>query len=178
VTLWFPNAGQATPERLEWKGSHLDVTFSPDGRFVVTAMQEPTLHGWRLADGNNMRMSGYPAKVRSMSWSADGHALATSGANHLVVWPFQGKDGPMGKGLRTFAFAARRVAIVACHPKKEVTAVGYEDGLALVVRMADGAEILARRPGGARVSALGWSQTGTALAFGTEDGEAGIIDLS
>jgi WD40 repeat protein len=178
LTLWFPNAVEATPERLEWKGSHLDLTFSPDGRFVVTAMQEPTLHGWRLADGNNMRMSGYPAKVRSMSWSADGHALVTSGANELVVWPFQGKDGPMGKGPRTFASAARRVAIVACHPKKEVTAVGYEDGLALVVRMADGAEILARRPGGAPVSALGWNQAGTALAFGTEDGEAGIIDLS
>jgi hypothetical protein len=86
VTLWFPNAA-APPERLEWKGSHLGVTFSPDGRFLVTAMQEPTLHGWRLADGNNMRMSGYPAKVRSLSWSADGHALATSGANELVVWP-------------------------------------------------------------------------------------------
>ena len=48
VTLWFPNAA-ATPEKLEWKGSHLSVAFSPDGKFVVTAMQEPTLHGWRLA---------------------------------------------------------------------------------------------------------------------------------
>src|SRR5581483_11062970 len=44
VTLWFPNA-QAAPEKLEWKGSHHDVAFSPDGRFLVTAMQEPTLHG-------------------------------------------------------------------------------------------------------------------------------------
>ena len=48
VTLWFPNAS-ATPEKLEWKGSHLSVAFSPDGKFLVTAMQEPTLHGWRLA---------------------------------------------------------------------------------------------------------------------------------
>src|SRR5215470_13564666 len=61
--LWFPNA-QAAPEKLEWKGSHLDVTFSPDGRFLVTAMQEPTLHGWRLVDSKHMRMSGYAAKVR------------------------------------------------------------------------------------------------------------------
>ena len=43
ATLWFPNAPDAKPDRLEWKGSHLDVTFSPDGRFSVTAMQEPTL---------------------------------------------------------------------------------------------------------------------------------------
>src|SRR6266540_882093 len=38
ATLWFPNAVDAKPEMLEWKGSHLDVTFSPDGRFLVTAM--------------------------------------------------------------------------------------------------------------------------------------------
>jgi WD40 repeat protein len=177
VTLWFPNAA-APPERLDWKGSHLDVTFSPDGRFLVTAMQEPTLHGWRLADGNHMRMSGYPAKVRSMSWSADGHALATSGANELVVWPFHGKDGPMGKEPRTLAPAAQRVAIAACHPKKEIAAAGYADGMVLLVRMQDGDELLARRPGGASISALAWNAAGTALAFGTEDGEAGVTDLS
>ncbi|HEY6024032.1 MAG TPA: WD40 repeat domain-containing protein, partial [Pseudolabrys sp.] len=49
ATLWFPNAS-AKPETLEWKGSHLGVTISPDGRFLITTMQEPTLHGWRIAD--------------------------------------------------------------------------------------------------------------------------------
>ena len=63
ASLWFPNTA-AGPEALEWKGSHLDATVSPDGRFVVTSMQENMLHGWRLADKKNMRMSGYPAKPR------------------------------------------------------------------------------------------------------------------
>src|SRR5438105_880060 len=58
ATLWFPNAA-AAPERVEWKGSHLAARFSPDGKFLVTAMQEPMLHAWRLADGRHMRMSGY-----------------------------------------------------------------------------------------------------------------------
>ena len=40
--------GGNQPQKLEWKGSHLAVTLSPDGRFVVTAMQESTLHGWRM----------------------------------------------------------------------------------------------------------------------------------
>ena len=96
VTLWFPNA-QAAPEMLEWKGSHLDVAFSPDGKFLVTAMQEPTLHGWRLVDAKHMRMSGYSARVRSFGWTAGGKWLATSGSEQLMLWPFQGKDGPMGK---------------------------------------------------------------------------------
>jgi WD40 repeat protein len=178
VTLWFPNAPQATPERLEWKGSHLVVMFSPDGRYLVTAMQEPTLHGWRLVDGKHMRMSGYSAKVRSMSWTAGGKALATSGSNQLIVWPFQGKEGPMGKEPRMLAPAEHRVSMVACHPDKDVTAVGYDDGLLLLVRMADGAEVLARRPGGGPVSALAWSGAGGVLAYGTEGGDAGVINLT
>lgn len=178
VTLWFPNAAEAKPERLEWKGSHLDVTFSPDGRYLVTAMQEPTLHGWRLVDGKHMRMSGYSAKVRSMAWAHDGKTLATSGAHQLIVWPFHGKDGPMGKEPHILAPAEHKVSMVACHPQKDVTAAGYEDGLMLLIRMSDGAEVLARRPAGSPVSALAWDATGTALAFGTEDGEAGVINLS
>ena len=76
VSLWFPNA-QAAPEQLEWKGSHHDVAFDPDGRFLVTAMQEPALHGWRVADAKHMRMTGYSARVRSFGWSASGKWLAT-----------------------------------------------------------------------------------------------------
>jgi WD40 repeat protein len=178
VTLWFPNAAGATPERLEWKGSHLGVTFSTDGRYLVTAMQEPSLHGWRVVDGKSMRMSGYSAKVRSFSWTADGKGLATSGANQLVIWPFHGKDGPMGKEPLALSPAAERITRVACHPRQGVVAAGYEDGMVLLVRLGDGAEILARRPGGSPISALAWSATGAALGFGTEHGDAGVIDLA
>jgi WD40 repeat protein len=177
VSLWFPNA-KAEPERLEWKGSHLAATFSPDGRFLVTAMQEPTLHGWRLADRKDMRMQGYAARVRSLDWTADGKWLASSGANQLVLWPFHGKDGPMGKSASMLAPAEAQLEMVACHPKEPIVAAGYADGLILLVRIDDGAEILARKPGGAPITALAWSEAGTLLAFGTEDGDAGVIDLA
>jgi WD40 repeat protein len=176
VTLWFANA-QSEPETLEWKGSHLTARMSPDGRFVVTSMQESTLHGWRLADRKDMRMSGYSARVRSLDWTVGGKWLATSGSTQLILWPFQAKDGPMGKTPRILAPSEAQVEVVACHPKQEVVAVGYADGLVLLVRVDDGAEVLARRPGDAPVTALAWSATGNSLAFGTEDGDAGVIDL-
>jgi len=176
VLLWFPNA-QTAPQKLDWKGSHLAVTFSPDGRFLVTAMQEATLHGWRLADGKHMRMSGYAVRVTSLGWTLGGHWLATSGAAQLILWPFQGKDGPMGKQPRMLAPSEHRVTVVAGHPRQEIVAVGYADGMILFVRIEDGAEILGKKPGAAPVSALAWSADGGLFAFGTEDGEAGILDL-
>jgi WD40 repeat protein len=177
ATLWFPNAPQATPEKLEWKGSHLGVTVSPDGRFVVTTMQESMLHGWRIADGKHMRMSGYSARVTSLGWTVGGHWLATSGAAQLILWPFQSKDGPMGKEPRVLAPSQLRVEAVACHPRQEIVAAGYADGMVLLVRLEDGAEILARKPGAGPVTALCWSADGRFLAFGTEGGEAGVLDL-
>jgi WD40 repeat protein len=175
VTLWFPNMA-AKPEPLEWAGSHLGVTFSPDNRFLVTTMHEPALHGWRLADARHMRMSGYPGRVRSMSWSAGGKTLATSGADTVIMWPFASKDGPMGKEPAMLAPLQARVSVVACHPKQDILAAGYSDGTILMVRLTDGAEILVRRRA-TPVSALAWNTKGTLLAFAGEDGEAGLLEL-
>jgi WD40 repeat protein len=178
ATLWFPNAPAAAPERLEWKGSHLGATVSPDGRFLVTTMQEPMLHGWRLVDRQHMRMSGYAARVISQSWSPGGRWLATSGASQLVLWPFQTKDGPMGKTPRLLTPSGHRIDVVACHPRNDVVAAGFSNGLVVLVRIEDGAEILAKKPGDAPVTALAWSGDGLLLAWGTEAGEAGIVDLA
>ena len=177
ATLWFPNAAGVQPERLEWKGSHLGVTISPDGKFLITTMQESTLHGWRLADAKHMRMSGYSARVRSLSWSAEGEFLATSGSEQLILWPFDGKDGPMGRQPTILARAESRVAVVACHPRQPVVAVGHADGAVRLVRVEDDALILAREADGQAVSALGWDETGQALGFGTESGDAGLLAL-
>jgi WD40 repeat protein len=176
VTLWFPNMA-ANAEVLEWAGSHLGVVFSPDNKFLVTAMHEPALHGWRLADQRHMRMTGYPGRVRSLSWTAGGKALATSGADSVIMWPFASKDGPMGKEPAMLAPLQARVSMVACHPKQDILAVGYGDGTVLMVRMTDGAEILVRKNGEAPVTALAWNAKGTLLAFAAEDGDGGLLEL-
>jgi WD40 repeat protein len=176
VTLWFPNMA-ANAEVLEWAGSHLGVTFSPDNKFLVTAMHEPALHGWRLADQRHMRMTGYPGRVRSMSWAAGGKALATSGADSVIAWPFGSKDGPMGKEPAMLAPLPARATMVACHPKQDILAAGYSNGTILMVRLTDGAEILVRRRGPEPVSALGWNARGTLLAFAAADGDAGLLEL-
>lgn len=179
VTLWFPNL-ETEPDFLEWKGSHLDVTWSPDGRFVVSSMQENALHGWRLLpDRGHMRMTGYPAKTRSLSWSHDGAWLATSGAEAAIIWPFGSKEGPMGKPPRECGVRPARVTRVACHPRALVLAAGYEDGCILLVRLTDASELMLRLPseGAGAVTALAWDRTGRKLLFGAADGGAGVATL-
>jgi len=77
-------------------GSHLGVVFSPDNKFLSPRMHEPALHGG-ARDHRHMRMTGYPGRVRSMSWSAGGKGLATSRADSVIIARSPAKDGPMGK---------------------------------------------------------------------------------
>ncbi len=182
VTLhWVATAG--APVDLEWKGAHTGVTFSPDGRFLVTTMQENALHGWKLdgkpGENRHMRMTGYPAKVKSLSWSPKGKWLASSGAPAAIVWPFSSKDGPMGKApLELGTRANILVTQVAFHPAEEVLAIGFVDGMILGVRIADQKEALLRRPGKGAITGMSWSASGKLLAFSSEAGDCGVIDIS
>ena len=164
---------------LEWKGAHIGVTFSPDGRYLVSTMQENALHGWRLGDERHMRMTGYPAKVKSVSWSPRGKWLASSGAPAAIVWPFAGKDGPMGKApLELGSLGNMQVTQVCFNPGEEVVAAGYEGGTVAAIRIADGQVSILRKQGHSPISALGWNSQGTLLCFGSESGEAGIVDIA
>jgi WD40 repeat protein len=175
--LWMPGT-EATPDTLEWKGSHLDITFSPDGRFIVSSMQENQLHGWRMPEKAHMRMSGYPAKTRSLSWSGDGNWLATSGAEAAIIWPFASKEGPMGKPPRECGVRPMRVSCVAFHPKALVLAIGYDDGFILLCRLTDASELPVRaQTKGEAVTSMAWDAKGGKLLFGTADGEAGVLSL-
>jgi WD40 repeat protein len=178
ASLWFVAAKEDKPRALEWKGSHTGIIFSPDGTHVVTSMQENTLHGWRLADGQHMRMAGYPAKTKSLSFTSKGRWLATSGADCVVLWPFFG-GGPMGKAPTELAGGDQALcSAVACHPQQEVVAAGFNDGLVLIAEVASGRIVPVAAPGRGAVSALAWSDSGTHLGIGTEEGFAGLVDLS
>lgn len=178
ATLFWVNT-TGTPVELTWKGAHQGITWSPDGKYVVTSMQENALHGWRLSDSQDMRMTGYPGKIKSISWSAKGRYLATSGATAAIAWPFFGKTGPMGQNpLQLGTRGDQLVTCVACHPTEDMAAVGYSDGMIMACRFEDGAEVLLRRPGNGPVSALGWDNKGLRITFGSEEGEAGVIDIS
>ena len=178
VELQWVNSDSAN-RFLQWKGAHTGVTYSPDGKYVVSTMQENALHGWRLGDGKTMQMQGYPSKVASTSWSHKGKWLATSGAPAAIIWPFFGKDGPMGKSPKELGSMGKiLVTQVCCHPAADMLAIGYENGMIMAASIDDGKIVSLRSGGEGAICAMGWDKAGGRLAFGSADGEAGIITIA
>ena len=180
VSLWWLGAQDSAATVMEWKGSHLQLAWSPDGDYVISAMQENSLHGWRLSDGEHMRMSGYAAKVRSMAFSRRGHFLATGGADAVICWPFTG-GGPMGKAPSEFGFAdGAPVTAVAANPKHDVVAAGFGNGTVLIGQPGPATPaliVMGNGGGDAAVTALAWNPDGDRLLAGTEAGDLHIADF-
>jgi WD40 repeat protein len=173
LSLFWLNAKDITPTVLSWKGSHLEVIWTPEGKSVLTSMQENALHGWQLSDQKEMRMQGYASKVRSMDFTVKGKFLATSGADQIICWPFSG-GGPWGKPPLTLGGSDQRlVTQVACHPRDEMIAAGYSDGMVILAPLDGRMEIMINMPNSApkaTINGLVWNSTGEALFASSESG--------
>ena len=178
LALWYARIADQTPQMLKWAGSHTGVVWSPDGRFLISAMQENALHGWRLADGRDLSMGGYPSKIRSLAFLAAGRMMATSGASGAVVWPFAGSNGPMGKAaVEVGADPSATVSRVAAAPGSSQLAAGLGDGRIWSSDLTGAGRAWIKAEPGAPISALAISDDGRRVAWGDEAGLAGVAEL-
>jgi WD40 repeat protein len=178
VQLWWAKIADQKPQVLKWPGSHIAVAFSPDGKFLVSSMQENQLHGWRLSDGKDMRMGGYPSKIKSLAFFDKGSLMVTSGANGAVVWPFAGSNGPMGKEAAEIGFSRDTMVVrVAGIDARPIAVAGQDDGKIWAAHMRSGGLETLKAEKGAAISALATSSDGLRLVWGDEAGEAGVLEI-
>jgi WD40 repeat protein len=175
--LWYARIAEQKPAVLKWAGSHINVAWSPDARFLMSSMQENELHGWRVADEKNLKMGGYPGKVRSLAFLAKGQLLATSGANGVVVWPFAGQTGPMGKQAAEIGFDETTLVLrVAGAPGGQIVAAGLEDGRVWACDLAGQKIEPLKAEKGPPITALAMTPDGRRVAWGDEEGGAGVAE--
>ncbi len=172
VTIWEKHKSRWRSSRLVWNGSHNQITFSPDGKFIVTAMQENSLHGWRIRDKANLAMSGYPAKIKSFDWIGETPFLVTSGAQEAVCWPFDGKFGPMER--TPICVANNNNELVTCVkalPGDGALFVGFRDGSVLATEINESKDIVpVRRASGSAITAMAISACKTYIFVGDSRG--------
>ncbi|UXA69783.1 WD40 repeat domain-containing protein [Xanthomonas prunicola] len=134
LTLWTRDGPEWSAASLACRGSHLGVIWSPDGRYVLSSMQEQAVHGWRVADGMQLHIAGYPGKVRQWSWIEPMPWLASGGATAALLWPFDGKNGPLQRTpLALFQDDGQSLVSALCTlPGRATVLAGKSDGSILM----------------------------------------------
>lgn len=177
VTVWSLGQVSLPPRRFAWRGSHVALKWSTDGKFIATGTQENDIHVWRMAQATDMRMQGYPAKVKSLSWTADARFLYTSSQPVFTAWPFAGK-GPEGKPPLQFGEeGAGLMTVVAAHPTAEFVAGGYDSGELQLGDIKSRRSVVLKMADGSAITGLAWSPDGWRLAVGSDAGTLLVIDL-
>jgi WD40 repeat protein len=179
VMVWFTRIKEQIAQKMTWAGSHTKIACSPDGKFLMTAMQDNALHGWRLSDAKDMRMGGYPAKIRDLCFFYKGKLLATSGANGAVVWPFLKSNGPMGEEASEInAVPESIVSSVFGASDISLLASGLDDGRVWLGDLQTTGVEWIKAEKGAPITALRLNSTHDRLIIGDEDGFVYIYEAS
>ena len=180
VSVWQVAKPGERPRTLNWKGSHVQVRYSPNGRFIATTTQDNAIHVWRLSSGQDMQMAGYRTKVRQLVWTADSRWLLSDAADCFVAWDFTGK-GPEGQPPLEFGFGDGAVMTgIACHPSSPFLVGGFENGGVRLGDLDGKRELVLREApeeDGKALRAVAFSPDGWRAAAGGEDGTLLTFDL-
>ncbi|TDD34560.1 WD40 repeat domain-containing protein [Saccharopolyspora elongata] len=135
VTIFEPDTDRIT-NTLEAPGAISGLTAAPNGRWVVGGSQDATLHGWKVTDGSDFQMTGFPATVSHLAFEGGGRWMACESAEVLTCWDFSGA-GPTGRaGIVLTGHQAAVTAFSWVPGHRQTLISGDQDGNVLVWRIA------------------------------------------
>ena len=172
VAFFTPDADEPRA-RFDWKGSVLTLAWCPDGKYIVGGAQNCSVHFWYLKTGKDLEMTGYPQKVRELSWDATSTYLATGGGNQVTVWDCTGK-GPAGTTPISFELHEEPISALAFQNRGPLLASACGDGI-LALWLPGGWQrplTLARVEGG--ISLALWSPNDLRIALGGVTGDVSV----
>jgi WD40 repeat protein len=159
-----------------WKGSPLALAWSPDGNVLAHGNQDATVHFWYAASGKDLQMSGFPSKVRELSWDSSGRLLATGGGPVPCLWDCGGVKGPEDSTPQMLEGHEDNLTALAYQHRGYLLASASLDGRVLLWQPANKkAPKVGEFRFNGEATTLRWSQDDKSLAAGSDRG--GVVVL-
>jgi len=172
VCLWDADDHLAQRTYAYSNGIHA-LVWSPDGRWLVSGNQDPSVHLWLPQEDEELHMSGYEGKVKELSFDRTSRWLATGGGRDACVWDCQGK-GPEGREPVMLPHEAK-VCAVAFQHNHGLLATASEDGTLMLwsPERAQPLRATVRMP--SQPTRLAWSPNDQYLAVGSAKGAVYVL---
>jgi WD40 repeat protein len=172
VCLWDADDFIAQKEFPYANGIHA-LVWSPDGKWLVSGNQDPSVHLWIPEKDIELHMSGYEGKVKQLSFDCTSRWLATSGGRDACIWDCTG-DGPEGREPAMLPHEAP-VCAVCFQNSHGLLATASADGVVQLWSPERRSPLRAtvRMPSAA--TKLAWSPDDTLLAIGSEKGAVYVL---
>ncbi len=174
VCLWDVDERAAFKE-FAYANSIHKLTWSSDGKWLVSGNQDPSVHLWIPESGFEFHMSGYSSKVQELGFDHTGRWLATSGGNEACVWDCQG-NGPEGREPAMLPHESRLSAL-AFQNSHGLLASGSEDGMVRLWSPERSRPLRATIQLPSRVTKIAWSFDDGSLAVGVESGVVYVFSV-
>ena len=144
------------------------LAWSPDGRWLVSGNQDPSVHLWLPDRDEELHMSGFEGKVRHLSFDFTSRWLATAGGRDASLWDCSG-SGPEGREPTMLAHEAP-VCALAFQRSHGILASAAKDGAVQLWSPERSQPLRAAIRLPAPAARLAWSPDDRFLAIGSEQG--------
>jgi WD40 repeat protein len=139
--------------------------------------QDASVHFRYSETGNELHMSGYPTKVRQLTWDFRGRYLATGGGPGACIWDCAGK-GPEGSTPRILEGHTGDLTALAWQRRGFLLATADLGGKLCVWQTANRSPLVgAAGFSDTELTCLAWSPDDKALAVGTDAGVVGVFKV-
>jgi WD40 repeat protein len=144
------------------------LTWSPDGKWLVSGNQDPSVHLWIPDRDEELQMSGFEGKVKHLAFDRTSRWLATTGGRELSIWDCSGA-GPEGREPVMLDHEAP-VGAIAFQRSHGLLATAAKDGAVQLWSPDRDRPLRATVRLPAPAAKLAWSPDDRLLAIGSEQG--------
>ena len=150
-----------------------DITFSPDGKYVLTGSTDHTAKLWGLEGHEIQTFSGHKNSVESVAFSPDGKRVLTGSMDSTaIVWDLYGKV------IQTLTGHGDPIESVAFSPDGKYVLTGGRNNKARLWSLEDGRIIQTLKGHKKDVNTVAFSPDGKQILTSSKDSTAKIWNLN